>query len=957
MSSVELIKVFMGSPGDLSEERNRFPHIIDEVNQISAHSHNIHLEAIGWEDTLRGSGRPQSIINEELKTCDIVILNLWKRWGSPTPSFSSGFEEEYDLASKLNASLGRPEVIIYFRGNEDDLKSDEAEQIEKVINFRENIRREKKQFFQIYDDAEQWERFLRLHLCKWIIQYSDSFIIAKRDGVPFEKIKPEEQESQPRQDALNYFDYWNILGTPDSTPNSIKEIFNPGNCGSSINKILVSPDSMTLWAIIRNGSRNGISRGGAQTMLLQSTGMGYSWNDIAYSNLVQVQSSIQNGTHIWDVAIAPDDPNIISVVCANIVRSPLIQEVWLSKDRGKTWQNTYWPPSGITQGHDFISAIDISDGHSKRAIIVGTRDGTGLDCNNIHINKLDSGTGWLSSDNLMSSQKGTKINGDIITARFSPNFASDSSIVVIYCDGIPNHAGTWLATGIYDEKNNLLLWQKQSKHIKLCNRKRKIGDSPKCDEVIAAQIELPPDYFHLDNKFRRFYICIDAINPTGKKVPHRGIYRILNDKLETLMDTTEAELISDVKRARRISSIAYAPGKLIAGETMGFGDSATVHTWYMDVSNTRRISCWLPTLKPTSGAGLHEIFASKELKYGYGNARVAWSPDTTLAFVATGAASLGNYSPPEIDQYNAIIPNNSWPAGYVRVVPCDESALAITRNNGETWNQISLINTIITKLTDFACGTNNTTAFICTNNIHTGNSHVHSIWRSTINPNVAAPLPALPPIGSLWERVFHFRDVINNGSNASASILRTIWSRSDKPGGEMVGWALPNTKVMYWTPDYGDYWAPIKITNDMVDFVFEGSTTIYALYTNGYVQRIPYTGTGWATHLPIVNSRAGEGHCIAATEDYVFVGTAERSSTFALSFSFDRGKTWNAIPRDTNITGNVHLTMDSDFINNHYLYVLDDSSSSKCYRINIDLFEDWHKCDMGCPNEKRFYDQ
>jgi len=954
MASLELFKVFMASPSDLPDERKIFHQVIEEVNKILAHAINIHLEAVGWEDTLIGSGRPQSIINEDLKQCDIIVFNLWKRWGSPTPRYSSGFEEEFQLADTLNMQSGRPEVFIYFRGDIADIKGDDEEQIEKVKCFRTRITTEKKYLARLYHNTDEWQRLLREHLCLWLNQHANSFIESKHNNIPFKRIQPEELTTQSQQRPENYFDYWHLVLTPDSTPDLIKEIYNPGNCGSSINKITISPDSVNIWAIIRDGARNGLSKGGAQTILLQSTNMGYSWSDMAYNMLAKSQSSVQNGTHIWDIAIAPDDPNVIAVVCADIVKSPLIQEIWLSEDKGKSWINTKWPPEDTIPGRDLVSNIDISAGYRKHTIVIGTRDGTGLGCNNIQINKLDSDKGWASSGNLLAKSKLTYITGDVMSAKLSPNFSSDSGIAIIYSDGRPSHSGTWLATGEYDTKNNLLRWERSNNHIKLHHAKRKRGDSPRCDEIITAQLELPPDYYHLDRNSKRFYISIDAIDSTAKRVPHRGVFRVLNNKLETLMDTTDPELINNEKRTRRISSIAYAPGKLLVGEVMGFSDSSTVHTWFMNVSSDKRQRCWWPSLKPTSGAAIHEKNTGNERRHGYGNANVRWSPDATLAFVTTGAASLGKCVIPNINQYKAIMTDDFWPAGYTRVVPCDESAFAISRNNGETWNQTSLINTDITKITDFACGTDNTTVYITTNNIDTGYSSVHSIWRTTINPNVAAPVPAIPPIGTRWERVFHFRNMGDNKTN-NPSIIRTIWSCTDKRDGEVAGWALPNTQEIYWTPDFGDYWAPINVAHEIVDFVFENSTKAHVLFKDGYVQTIPYTGIAWATHLPIINSRLVDGHCITACADGVFIGASEGSSAFALSFSLDSGKTWNVIPRGASILGNIHIVVDPDFRHNHYLYVVDDSRNGMCHRIQIDLFEDWNNSDMECPRGRRFY--
>jgi hypothetical protein len=954
VASREWIKVFLGSPDDLSVERKKFPHIIDGVNKTVAHSKNMHLEAVLWEDALRGAGEAQALIDEELKECDIVVLNLWKKWGSPTKKYTSGFEEEYELSNKLNAAHGRPEMFMYFRGSEADMKGEPTGQVESVLNFRKKIMNEKKHFYQAYNSPREWEQYLREHICRWLNRYADSFIEAKKSGKPFVKIHGEDMSLDEESTKPNDFQQWSILTTPDSIPNTIKEIYNPGNRGCSVIKIAVANDGSCLWAIVRNGSRNGITMGGAQTMLLQSTNMGHSWHDTAYKSLVDKQSAIRDGTHVWDIALAPDDPQFIAAVCADISKGPLFQEVWLSTDRGKTWTNTQWPPQGMIQGQDLIGAIDISSSHEKRTIMVGTRDGSGLGYNNIQINRLHSAMGWFSSGDSKPGNNATKIAGDILATKFSPSFATDSGIAVIYCEGTPNRAGTWLATGQYDITKNLLIWQKRSEHLELRNKNGKPGDSPRIDEVTTAQIELPPDYYYLDKKFRRLYICVDAVDSTEDRSPNRGIYRIIGNNLETLMDTTKVEIIGDTKRARRIASIAYAPGKLLAGEVLGFSDLATVHTWFMDVSDTTKICCWYPALKPTSGAALHKKFYPQELNYSYGNARVAWSPDATLAFVATGAASLGCYSSPIIDQQNAIIPRIAWPAGYVNVVPCDESSIAISRNNGETWNQLSLINTVIAKLTDFACGTDNTTLYISTSNAYTGYLYVHSIWRTTINPNVVAPLPAVPPSGTLWERVFHYRDTINNAPNGDSSIIRTIWSCTDKKDGEIVGWALPNTKAMYWTPDFGDYWDPIKATSNIVDFSFESSTTIYALYTDGYVQRIPYDGTKWRTHLPLINSLTGKGHCITSTWNSVFVGAAQDSSTCALSCSLDGGNTWQAVPRNASIMGNVQIAIDQDFRNNRYIYVVDDSCNSKCYRLKIDSVVDWAKCDIKCPEHNKF---
>lgn len=99
---LKVVRVFIGSPGDLVNERYKFRDVIEELNQTAALEHCVHLEAVGWEDTQIGPGRPQERINEDLKSCQLIVLALWRRWGSETGEYSSGFEEEFKWAAKEN---------------------------------------------------------------------------------------------------------------------------------------------------------------------------------------------------------------------------------------------------------------------------------------------------------------------------------------------------------------------------------------------------------------------------------------------------------------------------------------------------------------------------------------------------------------------------------------------------------------------------------------------------------------------------------------------------------------------------------------------------------------------------------------------------------------------------------------------------------------------------------------
>ena len=104
------LTVFLASPGDLHPERKAAKEAIDSLNGILGRQLNWHVELRGWEDTLPGFGRPQEIINKDVDACDLFVGLLWRRWGSATGEFSSGFEEEFERARKRRAETKSPEM-------------------------------------------------------------------------------------------------------------------------------------------------------------------------------------------------------------------------------------------------------------------------------------------------------------------------------------------------------------------------------------------------------------------------------------------------------------------------------------------------------------------------------------------------------------------------------------------------------------------------------------------------------------------------------------------------------------------------------------------------------------------------------------------------------------------------------------------------------------------------------
>src|SRR5262249_11162651 len=111
----EVKRVFLACPGDLAAERSKFMRLLETVNNLRAHSLGFHLQAVGWERVIPSHGRPQSLINQELLTADLVVVMFWNRIGTPSSEKSSetGTLEEYKIARDRYEREGTPTVWVY----------------------------------------------------------------------------------------------------------------------------------------------------------------------------------------------------------------------------------------------------------------------------------------------------------------------------------------------------------------------------------------------------------------------------------------------------------------------------------------------------------------------------------------------------------------------------------------------------------------------------------------------------------------------------------------------------------------------------------------------------------------------------------------------------------------------------------------------------------------------------
>src|SRR5688500_6950262 len=121
IENITAYRVFIASPAGLEKERKAFRQALLLYNETDAIHDRVLFIPVGWEDTVGGVGRPQSIIDDDLRKCDFMVMVLHNRWGSPPDRvggrFSSGTEEEFHTAMECLRDSAFPmrQVVPFFR--------------------------------------------------------------------------------------------------------------------------------------------------------------------------------------------------------------------------------------------------------------------------------------------------------------------------------------------------------------------------------------------------------------------------------------------------------------------------------------------------------------------------------------------------------------------------------------------------------------------------------------------------------------------------------------------------------------------------------------------------------------------------------------------------------------------------------------------------------------------------
>jgi hypothetical protein len=178
-TQVTVYRVFIASPGGLEPERETFRRVLNDYNESDALEDGVLFIPVGWELARAGMGRPQELINKDLRRCDFCVLVLRDRWGSPAgggSKYSSGTEEEYHVARECLANGTMRNVVVLFGAVDASKLSDPGEQLKRVIAFRRELEEKKELLFSTYDELSALEKQLRSQLAGWLREHRKGIV-------------------------------------------------------------------------------------------------------------------------------------------------------------------------------------------------------------------------------------------------------------------------------------------------------------------------------------------------------------------------------------------------------------------------------------------------------------------------------------------------------------------------------------------------------------------------------------------------------------------------------------------------------------------------------------------------------------------------------------------------------------------------------------------------------------
>jgi len=166
------LKMFVSNPSDIDHIRGLIDKDINNINNDLENFTGVTIRIIDWRrDVVPGIAKyPQQVINRHLDDSDIYVGLLGTRFGTPTPRYGSGTEEEFNIAyNRFRHDPTCIRILFYFyepqNSNEKDIDPD---QLKRVNDFKKHLGTEKGLLYQVSSSPEDFLDRFRNHIKKLV---------------------------------------------------------------------------------------------------------------------------------------------------------------------------------------------------------------------------------------------------------------------------------------------------------------------------------------------------------------------------------------------------------------------------------------------------------------------------------------------------------------------------------------------------------------------------------------------------------------------------------------------------------------------------------------------------------------------------------------------------------------------------------------------------------------------
>ncbi|MFC1987341.1 WD40/YVTN/BNR-like repeat-containing protein [Chloroflexota bacterium] len=615
--------------------------------------------------------------------------------------------------------------------------------------------------------------------------------------------------------------------------------------------IIASSSEVSEIAVGRGGNIYAINS--ENSTVYKSINGGASWDDIA-SNVVAAGA----GLPASKIVLAPDSSSMVAAVTDGG------STVYLSTDGGGTWTDTSVPTLAGTIQTMAISRQYTEGDKTLREVAIGTAAwGDNTTTGQVWVLQWGGPVSTWRNQNLTVDPN--HVGGEVSAITYSSSYQKDNTIVVIASTGndtVTNYQNkTWLCLGKRDTSAGATSWDAFSEYpVEITNS---AGDAFGISRI-SSSLALPSNYSGSQESLRQLFVSYD-------RYPEDA-----NDDVYRFDDTACYRLDANDGANIDISSITYSgtttSGKLITGDVNPITGSLAVRVRRTANPFDSTVTWQTATVSPT----------------GPGNAKISYSPEGNVVYCGTGQS-----------------PEHSL----------DESAFSMSSDDGDNWQQLSLIDTIL-KLADLALTPDSDTLFVTTYST----SGPEGIWRTA---------RTRWGLGLYWSRQL----AMDTTSNRVIMRLSPDYASDYTIYAAEVGGTL-----MEISHNRGNSWRWRYAPGEVIDMVVEDEDTVYVALSGGYIRKSINDVWSWTesvpTGLPDINMLA------MAAKGTILVGGRDGE----VAYSTDGGASFTKI-REVVGTGDVQVVADTNYQKNGIIYASTATPDEGIWRWAIGYSSRWEQID------------